>query len=302
MLTSRCNEMTNHKVFRANDCKSFIETKAFHKLCSVFKTFKESKGHFVLVLATPGTGKSANMHQALSLLDINMHDAKLFIDADSKPGDVFNIFWDTLKEDMDVKTKEEAYKKASEYDLVLFADSFLDSEHINPKKMGLGLWTEENGPSTFPLYFKVLYEYLKHYRDLKKINIVAQTSWVIKFRGIRYDILTDLNLFSKILVFILKRLFEVVIISYTKEEMIKIIKNHSPGISEEKIEEYLNKYGNRPRFIFDAIEKEENNQKRKQFKKYKTNQNSISLQYMPSFLLSSTLYLFNHIFEYFHLI
>ncbi len=132
--------MTNHKVFSANDCESFIETKSFHELCSVLKTLKTSKGHFILVLATPGTGKSANIYQALSLLDLNIHDAHLFIDTDSKPQDVFRIFWDILKEDMGVQTKEEAYKKASEYDLVLFADSFLDSEHIDRNKMGLGLW------------------------------------------------------------------------------------------------------------------------------------------------------------------
>jgi hypothetical protein len=39
--------------------------------------------------------------------------------------------------------------------------------------------------------------------------------------------------------------------------MIKIIRNHSTGISENKIEEYIEKYGNRPRFIFDALDKEE---------------------------------------------
>lgn len=248
--------MTNHKVLSSRDCESFIKTNSFQDLCSVFKTLKESKGHFVLVLATPGTGKSANIYQALSLLDLNVHDVHLFIDADSKPGDVFHIFWNIFKEDMNVETKEDAYKKASEYDLVLFADSFLDSEHIDPNKMGLGLWTEENGPSTFPLYFKVIYEYLKHYNELKKINIVAQTSWILKFRGVRYDILTDLSLISKILVFSLKRLFSVVVIEYTKEEMIKIIKNHYSGISNDKIEKYVKKYGNRPRFIFDAIDKE----------------------------------------------
>jgi len=248
--------MASHKVFSAKDCERFIETKSFHELCSVFKTLKTSKGNFVLVLASPGTGKSANLYQALSLLDLNIHDTHLFIDTDSKPADVFRIFWEILKEDMGVKTKEEAYKKASEYDLVLFADSFLDSEHIDPGKMGLGLWTEENGPRTFPLYFRVLYEYLKHKRDLKNINIVAQTSWIINFRGFRYDILSDLNFISKILVFLLKRLFEVVIISYNREEMIKIIRNHSAGISEDKIEEYIKRYGNRPRFIFKAMEKE----------------------------------------------
>lgn len=248
--------MANHKVLSARDNRNFIKTKSFYQLCSILKTLKTSKGHFILVLGAPGTGKSANIYQALSLLDLNIHDAHLFIDTNSKPGEVFRIFWDILKEDMEVKTKKEAYIKASEYDLVLFADHFLDSEHINHDKMGLGLWTEENGPSTFPLYFKVLYEYLKHYIDLKKINIVAQTSWVIKFRGVRYDILTNFGFLSKFLVFLLKRLFEVVIISYSREEMIKIIRNHSEGVSDKKIEEYIKKYGKRPRLIFEALDKE----------------------------------------------
>ena len=247
--------MTNHKVLSAEDNRSFIKTKSFYKLYSKLKTLKKSKGHFLLVLGTPGTGKSANIHQAISLLDLNIHDAHLFIDTDSKPGDVFKIFWDILNEDMGVKTKEDAYKRARKYDLVLFADSFLDSEHIDPDKMGLSLWTEENGPRTFSLYFRVLYEYIKHYRDLKKINIVAQTSWVIKFRGVRYDILTDFKIISKILVFLLKSLFDVVIISYSKEETIKIVRNHPNAGSEEEIEKYIKKYGNRPRFIFEALDR-----------------------------------------------
>lgn len=247
--------MSNHKVLSAEDNKSFIKTKSFYELCSKLKTLKKSKGHFILVLGTPGTGKSANIQQAISLLDLNIHDAHLFIDTDSKPGDVFKIFWSILKEDMGVKTKEEAYKKAREYDLVLFADSFLDSEHIDPNKMGLGLWTEENGPSTFPLYLRVLYEYLKHHEDLKKVNVVAQTSWVLKFRGVRYDILTDFKFISKILVFFLKRLFEVVLISYNKEEMIKIVKSHPNAGNNDRIERCIKKYGNRPRFIFEALDR-----------------------------------------------
>lgn len=43
-----------------------------------------------------------------------------------------------------------------------------------------------------------------------------------------------------------------------KKIVIKIIRNHSAGISEDKIEEYIEKYGNRPRFIFEAMDKEEN--------------------------------------------
>lgn len=248
--------MANRKVLSAKDNGSFVKTASFYELCSLLKTLRKSKGHFVMVLGAPGTGKSANIYQALSLLDLNVYDAFLFIDVDSKPGDVFKIFWDTIKEDMGVKSKKEVYKKASRYDIVLFADPFLDSEHIDPNKMGLGLWTEENGPSTFPLYFKVLFEYIKHYNDLKKINIVAQTSWVLKFRGTRYDILTDFGYLSRFFVFLLKRLFDVILISYTKEEMMKIVRSHPNAGSDEKIEKCIKKYGNRPRFIFEALDKD----------------------------------------------
>lgn len=248
--------MIDHKVLSAEDNGSFIKTESFHELYSMLKTLKTSKGHFVLVLGAPGTGKSANIYQALSLLDLNIYDAFLFIDIHSKPGDVYKIFWDTLKKDMGVKSRNEIYKKASEYDLVLFADTFLDSEYIDSDKVGLGLWTEENGPSTFPFYFKVLYEYFKHRNDLKNVNVVAQTAWILKFRGVRYDILTDFSYLSKFLVFLLKKLFDVVLISYTPEEMMKIVKSHKCAGSAEKIEEYIMKYGNKPRFVFEALDKE----------------------------------------------
>jgi hypothetical protein len=249
--------MVNHKVFSAKDNKSFIKTTSFYELYSILKTLKTSKGRFVLVLGAPGTGKSANIYQTLSLLDLDVYDAFLFIDTDSKPQEVYKIFWDTLKEDMGIKSRKEIYKKAGEYDLILFADPFLDSEYIDRDKVGLGLWTEENGPSTFPFYFKVLFEYIKHYMDLKNVNVVAQTSWVLKFRGVRYDILTDFNFLSKILVFLLKKLFEVVLISYTKEEMIKIVRSRPGAGNDEKIKKYIKKHGNRPRFIFEALDKEE---------------------------------------------
>lgn len=247
--------MAKHKVLSAKDNGSFIKTASFYKLYNVLKTLKTSKGRFVLVLGAPGTGKSANIYQALSLLDLDVYDAYLFIDTDTKPFEVFRIFWNTLKKDMEVKSREEVYRKAGEYDLVLFADPFLDSEYIDKDKVGLGLWTEENGPSTFPFYFRVLYEYLKHRRDLKNINVVAQTSWVLKFRGIRYDVLTDFGFISRILVFLLKKMFDAVLIAYSREETMQIVKNHPLAGTDEEIEELVNKYGNRPRFIFEALDK-----------------------------------------------
>lgn len=248
--------MANHKVLSAEDSKDFVKTTSFYELCDILKSLKTSKGRFVHVLGTPGTGKSANIYQALSLLDINVYDAFLFIDIDSKSKEVYKIFWKTIKEDMGAKSKKEVYKKASEYNLVLFADPFLDSEYIDPHKVGLGLWTENNGPSTFPFYFRILFEYFKHYKYLKDVNVVTQTSWVLKFQGVRYDILTDFHLISKILVFFLKLFFDVVVISYSKEEMIKIVKTYYSFLSDEEIDIYIKEYGNRPRFILKALEKE----------------------------------------------
>ena len=248
--------MFNHKVLSVKDNGSFVKTTSFYELCSILKTLKKSKGHFLLVLGTPGTGKSANIYQALFLLDLSVYDPFLFIDIDSKPDEVYKIFWDTLKEDMGVKSRKEIYKNASRYDLVLFADHFLDSEYFDHDKVGLGLWTEENGPSTFYFYFKVLIEFLKHYNNLKNVNVVAQTAWVFKFRGVRYDILTDFSFLSKILVFLVKKLFEVVLISYTNEEMIEIVRSYNKDLGEDEIKKYIQKYGNRPRFIFEALDKE----------------------------------------------
>jgi hypothetical protein len=250
--------MFNHKVSSANDNGSFIKTTSFYELYSQLKTLKKSKGHFMLVLGAPGTGKSANIYQALSLLDLDVYDAFLFIDIDSKPGDVYKIFWDTLQQDMGVKSRNEVYKKASEYDLVLFADPFLDSEYIDREKVGLGLWTEKNGLNTFSFYLKVLYEFIKHYSDLKKVNVVAQTAGVFRFLGVQYDILTDFGFLSKFLVFLLKKLFDVVLISYTQDEIIEIVKSRHYSCSNEKIEGCIRKYGKRPRFIFEALDKRSN--------------------------------------------
>lgn len=100
----------------------------------------------------------------------------------------------------------------------------------------------------------VLYEYLKHGKDLKNINLLFQTSWVVKFRGVRYDILTDFHFISRFLVFILKQFFDVVRISYSHEEIMEIVRNHPLAGGDEEIEELIEKYGKRPRFIFEVLE------------------------------------------------
>lgn len=246
--------MANHKVLSSDDCNDFVKTRSFYELCAILKGLKTTKGRFVHVLGTPGTGKSANIYQALKELDLNYYDAYLFIDKDSKPGEVYHAFWKTLEKDMGVKSQKEIYKKATEYDLVLFADPFLDSEFIDESKVGLGLWTEENGPSTFPFYFRVLKEYIKNYKDLKKVNVVTQTAWILKYKGTKYDILTDFKFLSSILVFLLKLFFEVVLISYSKEETLQIIKNHPLAENDEEINKCIERFGNRPRFIYEYLD------------------------------------------------
>ena len=50
--------------------------------------------------------------------------------------------------------------------------------------------------------------------------------------------------------------FEVVEISYSEEETVKIVRHHFKDIDNEKVEFYIKKYGNKPRYIMDALENE----------------------------------------------
>lgn len=248
--------MASYKVRSFQDCEYFIRTRSFLKLYPVLESLKNNRGRFIHVIGAPGTGKSANLYSTLALLDLNVYEAFLFLDSVKlTPDEVWDQFWVTLQEDLGAKTPDEIYQKAAQYDVVLFADIFLDPEYVQKDKVGLGLWTEEHGPKTITFYLRVLGEYLKHRKDLKNINIVTQTAWILKYRGVKYDLLTDFYLLSWILVFLLKIFFEVVRISYTEEEIIQIIRNYEPHCSEENIRSLIKRYGCRPRFILEALEK-----------------------------------------------
>lgn len=169
--------------------------------------------------------------------------------------EVFGEFYRTLREDLAVETNEEVYKKVQEYDLVLLADKLLDSEFIDKDKVGLSLWSLNKGFDTFPFYFGVLMEFFKHRKDLKKINVVIQTAFVFRIRGVKYDLLTDFAIISQILVFILKLFFEVIRISYSEEETLQIVKKNFKDVDEEQIKSCIKKYGCKPRFIFESLEK-----------------------------------------------
>lgn len=72
--------------------------------------------------------------------------------------------------------------------------------------------------------------------------------------GKKYDIFTDLGILSHILVIFMKILFEVIEISYSQQETVKIIKKHV-NADEKIIEQYIHKYGTKPRFILSNIKK-----------------------------------------------
>lgn len=246
--------MEKYKIKSHEDNHGFVITDAYFKLYQAFQSLKTDKGRFIHVIGTPGTGKSTNIYHALTDLDLNVYDAVLFLDNVKKSSkEVFKEAFNTMKKDTGAKTKEEVYEKVSNYDAVLFADKFLDSEFLDPNKVGLSKWMDYKGIKSLPFYFLCYFEYLKHRKELKQTNIILQHSWMIKINGTKYDILTEFGLLSKIIVAILNLSFEVIKISYSKSETIKIVKNHIKDVDEEQIKLCIQKYGYRPRLILENL-------------------------------------------------
>lgn len=247
--------MAQYRVQSEGDSNDFVFTRSFRKIYRMFRSLKNRKGRFVLIIGTPGTGKSANIYSALKILDLDIYDPTLFLDnMNMSSSEVFHEFFQTLRVDLGVKTNEEIYQKVAEYDAVLLADKLLDSEFLDKDKFGLSLWTENNGIKAFPFYIKVFREYLKHRGDLEKVNVVIQTAFMIKIRGIKYDLLTDFSILSEIFVFLMNLFFEIIRISYSAEETVQIIQKNFPDVDEDQILSCIHKYGCRPRFIFEDLE------------------------------------------------
>lgn len=247
--------MAKYKVNSEMDSDNFVFTKSFRKLYRTFLSLKGRKGRFILVIGGPGTGKSANIYSALNLLDLNIYDPTFFLDSVNVSSiTVYREFFKMLRDDLGVKTNKEVFMKVKDFDAVLLADKILDSEFLDENKLGLSLWTETNVIRAFPFYILVFLQRLKHEKDLKEINVIIQTALMIRFRGVKYDLLTDFSIFSNFLVFILGLFYEIVKISYSEKETIKIVKNHFKDVSEDKVKSYIKIYGCKPRLIFEAIE------------------------------------------------
>lgn len=245
--------MSKFKVNSASDNRRFVRTAAYRRLSKKFWSLKKEKGKIVHVLGAPGTGKSANIYRAIEELDLNVLDVKLELSDDSLSSkEVFHEFSGMLMEQMGTTSKEESYRHFLEFDVVLFADKFHDT-HKYSDKAGFSAWTRRVGWRSVGFYILCIQDYLRYYRKFSKTNIVFQTAWRIGFRGREYDIFTDLGVLSWIMVNLLKIFFEVVEISYSEEETIKIVKKHVDA-SEREIKRLIKKYGSRPRFICMELE------------------------------------------------
>ncbi|MDD3985741.1 MAG: hypothetical protein PHY59_07695, partial [Methanobacterium sp.] len=161
---------------------------------------------------------------------------------------MFNDIYKFLKKDLNAQSKEEVYKKLSKFDIILFADKFHDSNLFNNNYIGFSIWTGYKCLKSTKFYFYCIKEYLKERKSFKEINIVFQTAWRIYIMGKKYDIFTDLGILSHIFVIFMKILFEVIEISYSFQETVKIVKKHA-NTDEKIIEQYIHKHGSKTRLI-----------------------------------------------------
>ncbi len=242
---------------RDQDEDHFIITQSYKKLFTTFKKLKIERNRIIHVIGAPGTGKSANIHHAINELDLNIYTIKLGIPRRfAGPNEVFNMIFKDLKDDLKLNSRKEIYKRLGDFDLVLIADDFHDFHRQNSNVMGFSQWTDNMGFKAFPFYLLCIWEYLSHWKDFKNINLVFQSAWRIYIHGKKYDLFSDLGSLSRVFVFILKRFFTVVEISYSKEETIKIVKNQIARADNDDILIYIKKYGCNPRLIFNLLENE----------------------------------------------
>lgn len=247
--------MSKFKVNSRSDNKIFVETKSYRTILNKFQDLKKDKGKIVHVLGAPGTGKSTNIYKAIEKADLNVLDVKIELLNDSLTSrGVYHEFIKVLQVQTGATSKEEVYTYFSDFDAVIFADKFHDNA-----KIGFSDWTRKAGWHATGFYFLCIKDYLKYRGDLKKTNIVLQTAWRTHFMGRKYDTFTDLGPISWILVKILSIFFEVVEISYTEEETIKIVKKHV-NAPESEIKKLIKKHGHKPRVICIELEKKIKNQ------------------------------------------
>jgi hypothetical protein len=251
--------MGKYKINSATDNRLFVVTESFVKLCNILKTLKNNHGKIIHVIGAPGTGKSANIYAAIEKQGLNVYDVKSQIkDVNINSKKVFNSVYNGFKKDFNVKSKEEVYNCLAGFDAVIFADMFHDSHLVDEDTVGFSVWAGHAGLGAVKFYLLCVAEYLSNRSEYRRINIILQTAWRFHFRGKKYDLFSDMGILSKLVLAVMGTIFDVVVISYTHEETIKIVKNHVKA-EDKVIEHYIHVYGSKPRFICEAIENEDKN-------------------------------------------
>lgn len=255
--------MVRFKVNTPDGSREFIAASAYSKLYTLLKQLKTRRGRIIHVIGAPGTGKSANIYKAISDLELNVYEHALILDnVDASAMKVYHEFFRTLKEDLNAKSTDELFKKAVEYDAVLWADKFHDSHLLYEDKVGFSQWMNNKGLKSFLFYFLLILYYFRHITRFRGVNLIFQTAWTIHFRGVKCDLFTDFGLFSRVLILVLRIFFDVVEISYAESEIIEIVKKHLPEADEDEIRLYINKYGNNIRKILQSLNEDHENQHR----------------------------------------
>jgi hypothetical protein len=246
--------MEEYKINRQEDIKNFVATTSYNKLLESFQKLPLSKGHIVHVVGAPGTGKSTNIYSAMEELDLNFYEVKLILPSlNLRSRDIFTLMLESIKDDLGINHNNSVFSHLDRFDAVLFADQFHDSHLTHKGKFGFSQWTAYNGLNSFNFYVICVNEYLKHRNDFKDVNMVLQTAWRFRMSGKKRDIFTDMGPFSSLAVAFMKVPFEVVEISYSEEETINIVKSHLCDADPDEIKLYIKKYGNKPRFICEAM-------------------------------------------------
>jgi len=249
---------SEYKIRCSEDNRYFIETQSYLRLRDTFKKMRNSRGQIIHVVGAPGTGKSTNIYAAMEKLDMNFYEVKLKLpNSQLNSKEVFHQMIKSMGDDLEINPIENLLKYLKKFDAVVFADQFHDFQLVDNESVSFSQWTDFNGLKTFSFYLICIWEYLKHWKEFQDINLILQTAWRIRFRGKKKDLFTDMGLFSKLALILLKILFNVVKISYSEKETINIVKSYLKDVDEDVIRQYIKKYHCKPRFICQAIIKQD---------------------------------------------
>ncbi|CEA14645.1 ATP-binding protein [Methanobacterium formicicum] len=242
-----------YKIKGPRENQTFVNTKSYQKLLSTFKKLSKNRGQIVHVVGAPGTGKSSNIYAAVDRLGLNFYEAKLPLSSpDLTGGEVYQLMVNSMKEDLHVKSSADLFYELSKFDAVLFADRFHDYHCLDEECVGFSQWTGYSGVKPFKFYLTCIREYFKHRSDFKGVNLVLQTAWRVGEKDYKKDLFADYGVLSRVAVTVLGIPFTVVEISYSQEETINIVKSHL-NVTPDEVRQSIKKYGNKPRFICQAL-------------------------------------------------